>query len=137
MLVYFHDQVLLKQTMTKIQLSNNFKQKLKCIRDIKINIETEPTLISSFSCLEWSSSHVSDIILEIDISDHSKSKHDFNECIKWQKLLEKEPQNSLDIGPFKGLIPIKLDYPIITMIAKDFKYEPSWRDWFIVEEEEE
>ena len=72
--------------------------------------------------------------ISLDVCNFS----DMAECEKWMNINSKSFNiYYLNIGPFKKLYPIEIDFSInvISFSADNFDYKPSWKDWFIVEGE--
>lgn len=76
----------------------------------------------------------------IDLSENENLYHDLEECEKWMNTINTYFSTSyktyrIDIGPFIGLYPVKVDFTDYKVIfhAEDFYYKPTWKDWFIQE----
>lgn len=117
-----------------IKLSQEFKQKLRFMKDITIEYSCEiNTILDNHST---NRSFPMNFFRTIRV--YNISYHDLRECEKWLSLtyrsIEKfENKYKIDIGPFQGLFPIEVGTNEVKLRAENYK--PSWRDWFIVDED--
>jgi len=123
----------------KINFSPEFKQAFNTLNGIGVEVLFEvdtymdPNFVTRVHANSYPTKPI--IILTIDISDFPE--HDFVECEQWLDLAQKSVITfvdcKMDIGPFIGVFPTRIVYPKIFFRAD--KYQPSWRDWFIVDDE--
>jgi len=80
------------------------------------------------------------IVVEIVLQDNSD---DILNCMKWLEINNKYfstsyKKLSIDVGSFVGLRPLKIgpENNKVTFIVSEINYKPTWRDWFIIEEED-
>lgn len=116
-----------------INLSNDFRRKLKFLKDISIESACEFNTIVDRNFITRRYPFNFSYIIKICVDDY-----DLIECEKWLNLTYRELENfstnyKIDIGPFRGLFPVRVDFGEVHLKFKS--YEPSWRDWFIVDED--
>ena len=106
---------------TKFKLSHELKNKIKM--DMGVSMETPVQTV------EYAGHSVAlpcnTIITGILYFDHHE-KHLLRECIDWVTKYDMP----LDIGRFKGLLPMQMNESEIKF-SIDYYEEESWKDWFI------
>lgn len=80
------------------------------------------------------------ILVTMDVSDHSNPWKDMEECQKWIDILRSYFRTSyktlrVNIGSFTNLHAFEVNFEenLILFRAEDYIYKPCWKDWFIME----
>lgn len=126
----------------KIVLSKTLTSKLKYIKGrISVDCNSDPTSYTDILGLTVSIPVPGpmNITTAIDLSDHPRPEYDINQCSNWMNNIKENflsGNYKINIGYFKGLYPIEINKDKIIFQADYFIYNPTWRDWFIVEGDE-
>lgn len=126
----------------KVILSQTLASKLKLLKGkMSVSEVIEPVHFTDSKGVSHSIPGSRYVLAVVDLSDHPDPEYDTEQCKRWMKIINTYFSTSyyayrVDIGPFKAIYPTEVYENKIHFHAEEFEHKPTWRDWFIVEGDE-